>query len=48
MRYLILDKKLLEAKLDTLNKYPNAVPQEKPIAVFIVGQPGVNQLSSIH
>lgn len=48
MRYLILDKKLLEAKLDTLNKYPNAVPQEKPIAVFIVGQPGAGKSTIIN
>ena len=43
-----MDKKLLEAKLDTLNKYPNAVPQEKPIAVFIVGQPGAGKSTIIN
>lgn len=43
-----MDKKLLEAKLDTLNKYPNSVPQEKPIAVFIVGQPGAGKSTIIN
>ena len=43
-----MDKKLLEAKLDTLNKYPNAGPQEKPIAVFIVGQPGAGKSTIIN
>lgn len=43
-----MDKKLLEAKLDTLNKYPNAAPQEKPIAVFIVGQPGAGKSTIIN
>lgn len=43
-----MDKKLLEAKLDTLNKYSNAVPQEKPIAVFIVGQPGAGKSTIIN
>lgn len=43
-----MDKKLLEAKLDTLNKYLNAVPQEKPIAVFIVGQPGAGKSTIIN
>lgn len=43
-----MDKKLLEAKLDTLNKYPNAVSQEKPIAVFIVGQPGAGKSTIIN
>lgn len=43
-----MDKKLLEAKLDTLNKYHNAVPQEKPIAVFIVGQPGAGKSTIIN
>lgn len=43
-----MDKKLLEAKLDTLNKYPNAAPQEKPIAIFIVGQPGAGKSTIIN
>lgn len=43
-----MDKKLLEAKLDTLSKYPNATPQEKPIAIFIVGQPGAGKSTIIN